>query len=65
MRYWGKFVGVLLGLMSGIGFWGVVLGFLIGHMFDKSRAIKRQGYFANQQQRQGCFSAPPFRLWDI
>ncbi|WP_370558854.1 co-chaperone DjlA [Edwardsiella tarda] len=62
MRYWGKLVGVLLGLMSGIGFWGVVLGFLVGHMFDKSREIKRRGYFANQQQRQELFFCTTFQV---
>ncbi|WP_438334018.1 co-chaperone DjlA [Edwardsiella tarda] len=62
MRYWGKLVGVLLGLMSGIGFWGVVLGFLVGHMFDKSREIKRRGYFANQQQRQELFFRTTFQV---
>ncbi|MDN6110023.1 MAG: co-chaperone DjlA, partial [Enterobacterales bacterium] len=30
MQYWGKLIGLVLGLMSGTGFWGVVLGLLIG-----------------------------------
>ncbi|SUB18472.1 DnaJ-like protein DjlA [Pantoea agglomerans] len=27
MRYWGKVVGLAVGLLSGAGFWGIVIGF--------------------------------------
>lgn len=57
MQYWGKVLGVALGLISGGGFWGVVIGFLIGHMFDKARS-RRGAWFANQQQRQAIFFPP-------
>ena len=36
MQYWGKIIGVAVALIMGGGFWGVVLGLLIGHMFDLS-----------------------------
>ena len=38
MQYWGKIIGVAVALLMGGGFWGVVLGLLIGHMFDKARS---------------------------
>jgi DnaJ like chaperone protein len=38
MQYLGKIIGVAVALMMGGGFWGVVLGFLIGHMFDRRAA---------------------------
>ena len=31
MQYWGKIIGVAVALLMGGGFWGVVLGLLIGH----------------------------------
>ncbi|MEN1354876.1 co-chaperone DjlA, partial [Pseudomonas aeruginosa] len=30
MQYWGKIIGVTVALIMGGGFWGVVLGLLIG-----------------------------------
>ncbi|WP_034912212.1 co-chaperone DjlA [Erwinia sp. 9145] len=62
MRYWGKVIGLVLGLLSGAGFWGVAFGLLIGHLFDKARAIKGQGYFANQQTRQTLFFSTTFQV---
>ncbi|AIR60752.1 MULTISPECIES: co-chaperone DjlA [Enterobacteriaceae] len=61
MQYWGKVLGVALGLISGGGFWGVVIGFLIGHMFDKARS-RRGAWFANQQQRQAIFFSTTFEV---
>lgn len=51
----GKIIGVAL-LMGG-GFWGVVLGLLIGHMFDKARS-RKMAWFANQRERQALFLPP-------
>ncbi|QCR37180.1 co-chaperone DjlA [Nissabacter sp. SGAir0207] len=62
MQYWGKLLGVVLGLMSGAGFWGIVLGFLIGHLVDRARATRRQGYFADQQTRQTIFFRTTFQV---
>ena len=62
MRYWGKVIGLALGIVSGAGFWGIVLGLIIGHMFDKVRSVKGQGYFANNQARQTLFFSTTFQV---
>ena len=62
MRYWGKVIGLALGIFSGAGFWGIVLGLIIGHMFDKVRSVKGQGYFANNQARQTLFFITTFQV---
>lgn len=54
MQYWGKIIGVAVALLMGGGFWGVVLGLLIGHMFDKARS-RKMAWFANQRERQALF----------
>ncbi len=61
MQYWGKVIGVAIALLMGGGFWGVVLGLLVGHMFDKARS-RRMNWFANQQQRQSLFFATTFEV---
>ncbi|SNY68958.1 co-chaperone DjlA [Enterobacter sp. CC120223-11] len=61
MQYWGKVIGVGVALMMGGGFWGAVLGLLIGHMFDKARS-RRLNFFANQQERQSLFFATTFEV---
>jgi DnaJ like chaperone protein len=61
MQYWGKVIGVAVALMMGGGFWGVVLGLLVGHMFDKARS-RSMNWFANQQQRQSLFFATTFEV---
>ncbi len=50
----GKIIGVAVALLMGGGFWGVVLGLLIGHMFDKARS-RKMAWFANQRERQALF----------
>ncbi len=42
------------GLNNGRRLWGVVLGLLIGHMFDKARS-RKMAWFANQRERQALF----------
>ncbi len=61
MQYWGKVIGVAIALMMGGGFWGVVLGLLIGHMFDKARG-RKMAFFANQRERQTLFFATTFEV---
>lgn len=61
MQYWGKVIGVAIALMMGGGFWGVVLGLLIGHMFDKARS-RKLAFFANQRERQTLFFATTFEV---
>ncbi len=60
MQYWGKIIGVAVALMMGGGFWGVVPGLLVGHMFDKARS-RKMAWFANQRERQALFLPPPLR----
>ncbi|QKJ85797.1 Co-chaperone protein DjlA [Paramixta manurensis] len=62
MRYWGKVIGLVLGLLSGTGFWGIALGLLFGHLIDKARASQGQGYFANQHTRQTLFFRTTFQV---
>lgn len=54
MQYWGKIIGVVVVLLMGGGFWGVVLGLLIGYMFDKVRS-RKMAWFVNQRERQALF----------
>ncbi|HAP81692.1 MAG TPA: co-chaperone DjlA, partial [Enterobacteriaceae bacterium] len=61
MQYWGKIVGVAMALMMGGGFWGVVLGLLIGHFFDQARS-RRMAFFSTQQQRQSLFFSTTFEV---
>ncbi|XTZ37738.1 co-chaperone DjlA [Salmonella enterica] len=61
MQYWGKVVGVILALFMGGGFWGAVLGLIIGHMFDKARS-RKMAWFANQRERQVLFFATTFEV---
>nr|MBA2815787.1 Organic solvent tolerance protein [Candidatus Pantoea persica] len=62
MRYWGKVIGLVLRLFSGIGFWGIVLGLLIGHLVNKVRGAKRLAWFANNQTRQTLFFQTTFQV---
>lgn len=41
--------------------WGVVLGLLVGHMFDKARS-RKMAWFANQRERQALFFATTFEV---
>lgn len=61
MQYWGKVVGVVIALFMGGGFWGAVLGLLIGHFFDKARS-RKMAWFANQRERQTLFFATTFEV---
>ncbi|WP_435955275.1 co-chaperone DjlA [Dryocola sp. BD626] len=61
MQYWGKVLGVAIALILGGGFWGVVLGLLIGHSIDKMRS-RRSAWFSNQQQRQSLFFSTTFEV---
>lgn len=39
MQHFGKILGVIIGLLSGIGFWGVIIGIIIGYIADKINNI--------------------------
>ncbi len=57
MRYWGKVIGLILGVMSGLGFWGVLTGLLIGHFIDSALPAK-----SGQHNRQALFFRTTFRV---
>lgn len=61
MRYWGKLLGLVLGIMSGGGVWGVTMGVLMGHMVDRARAARRRDYFSAQSTRQALFFLTTFQ----
>lgn len=61
MRYWGKLLGLILGIMSGGGVWGVITGVLMGHMVDRARAARRRDYFSAQSTRQSLFFLTTFQ----
>lgn len=61
MQYWGKVIGVAVAFMMGGGFWGVLLGLIIGHMFDTAR-MRRLNFSAGQQERQSLFFATTFEV---
>lgn len=50
MRYWGKLLGLVLGVMYAPGVVGALLGLLVGHMVDRALGAKRRGFFADQQR---------------
>lgn len=61
MRYWGKLLGLILGIMSGGGVWGVITGVLMGHMVDRARAARRRDFFSAQSTRQALFFLTTFQ----
>ncbi|UDG80220.1 co-chaperone DjlA [Candidatus Steffania adelgidicola] len=64
MRYWGKILGVLLVILSGFGFWALVLALLIGYILDKTWSAHRMGpdSFSDQQTRQDIFFYTTFQV---
>ncbi|MGV3345047.1 co-chaperone DjlA [Enterobacteriaceae bacterium LUAb1] len=62
MHYWGKVLGLMLGIFSGTGFSGILLGLIIGHIVDRVRAAQKQGDFASQQTRQRLFFLTTFEV---
>ncbi|MTD41053.1 co-chaperone DjlA [Erwinia sp. CPCC 100877] len=61
MQYLGKVVGAAMGLLMGGGFWGVVSGLFIGHLFDQVRS-RRSALFTSQRERQALFFATTFEV---
>ncbi|MDF7679877.1 co-chaperone DjlA [Enterobacteriaceae bacterium ESL0689] len=60
MQYWGKLTGVVLAIMAGMGFWGIIAGLCVGHLLD--RAYGQRHVFANQQTRQTLFFTTTFEI---
>lgn len=61
MRYWGKLLGLILGIMSNSGIWGMLMGLLMGHWVDKTRASRRRNFFSAQSTRQSLFFLTTFQ----
>lgn len=62
MLYWGKWFGALLGLLSGLGFWGVLLGFFVGNMVDATLRTRNKNFFSDQKSRQALFFCTTFQV---
>ncbi len=63
MYYWGKLLGVISAIVFGLGFWGVVFGWFIGHMIDTARRNKHnQSTFEDQTIRQRLFFRTTFQV---
>ncbi|MFC3396704.1 co-chaperone DjlA [Brenneria rubrifaciens] len=61
MRYWGKLLGLALGIMSSGGIWGMIMGLLMGHVVDKASALRRRNFFSAQSTRQALFFLTTFQ----
>jgi DnaJ like chaperone protein len=57
MVWYGKLLGALLGAIIGRGWLGVLIGFLIGHQFDRQAAASRSGGADPQVLRAAFFRA--------
>ena len=63
MQYWGKVIGVAVALMMGGGFWGVVLGLLVGHMFDIISSLRVVKAVAGSRRSVGRRWKMPATCW--
>ncbi|PWC16827.1 co-chaperone DjlA [Brenneria corticis] len=61
MRYWGKLLGLVLGIISSGGIWGIITGLLMGHWLDRARASRRRDFFSAQSTRQSLFFLTTFQ----
>jgi DnaJ like chaperone protein len=52
MHYRGKVIGFILGILSGIGLWGILLGLIIGHLYDSAIGAQPAVRRGNNQHRQ-------------
>ncbi|MBG5919529.1 co-chaperone DjlA [Providencia vermicola] len=62
MHYWGKIIGVVLAIVSGLGFWGALVGLILGHGFDKASAQRKFSGAMNKRDRQIIFFASTFQI---
>ncbi|MDC9580072.1 co-chaperone DjlA [Xenorhabdus sp. PR6a] len=61
MQYWGKLFGLIFGIASGAGFWGIVIGLLLGHLLDKIR-MQKLGRTPKGPTRQALFFRSTFQV---
>ncbi|VFP83368.1 co-chaperone DjlA [Candidatus Erwinia haradaeae] len=62
MHYWGRVLGLIWGLLSGLGFWGIFIGLLTGYLFDKNRLSTQQNNTSDQHKRQSLFFRTTFQV---
>lgn len=65
MRIWGKVLGFIFGFLLSKNLVGAVIGLLIGHRFDKGRALdfnNLSGSKASEQNRQAAFFYSTFSV---
>ncbi|UDG81346.1 Co-chaperone protein DjlA [Candidatus Profftia lariciata] len=62
MQCWGKIIGALIGLISGTGFFGILIGIFVGSIFDKSYYIRHSDFLSTQSQRQNIFFSTTFQV---
>lgn len=53
---WGKIIGVVLGFLIA-GFWGAVIGFIIGHINDAQRALSQRIWLNSTEGGYEAFSS--------
>ncbi|RNM04743.1 co-chaperone DjlA [Dickeya undicola] len=61
MRYWGKLLGLVLGIASSAGVGGLIIGLLLGHLLDRARASRQRDFFSAQATRQALFCLTTFQ----
>ncbi|MBX9445247.1 co-chaperone DjlA [Dickeya chrysanthemi] len=61
MRYWGKLLGLALGIASSAGVGGLIIGLLLGHLLDRVRASRQRDFFSAQATRQALFCLTTFQ----
>ncbi|WWP01058.1 MAG: co-chaperone DjlA [Candidatus Dasytiphilus stammeri] len=62
MHLFGKTLGLFIGLASGTGIVGVVVGLFIGHIIDKTLDFSVKINFTNQSRRQELFYRTTFQI---
>lgn len=63
MRFFGKILGFILGLSSGTGLWGFLIGLLIGHIADNFSISQRKNYyFFNKNNKKIIFFKSIFQV---
>lgn len=61
MQYWGKLLGLALGIVSSAGISGLIIGLLLGHLVDRARASRQRDFFSAQATRQALFCLTTFQ----
>jgi DnaJ like chaperone protein len=61
MQYLGRILGSIVGILL-LGKYGIVIGFIIGHIIDRARLANGKSFFSNQQVRQTLFFRTTFQV---